>query len=325
MKKQVYSKFLALICFLFLFVSVIKARKCLPGNIRGKKSPLGQCNTENDSDCSPPVSRHTKATILTLNRFEARGGGGDPSESDEQYHSDGGDDKTGTFDNKKGCRNPPPVPPCTNTTCGGRSESDDDQYHSDGGDDKTGTFDNKKECLKPAPVPPCTNTTCGARSESDNDQYHSDVGDDKTGTFDNKKGCPKLAPVPPCTNTTCGARSESDDDQYHSEGGDDKMEMFNNKKGCLKHDNPPSPPSPLPSAPPCQNATCPPGPSESDDQYHSDDKTVVALSTGCINNIHGNGKSVRAKVVDGCDFTGCCKNKSQLSQPCNCTTCDLCG
>ncbi|KAK8356070.1 hypothetical protein V6Z12_A05G331700 [Gossypium hirsutum] len=48
-------------------------------------------------------------------------------------------------------------------------------------------------------------------------------------------------------------------------------------------------------------------PSECDNQYHSDDDPVVALSTRwynngkrCLNyiNIHGNGKSVRAKVVD---------------------------
>ncbi|KAK8356058.1 hypothetical protein V6Z12_A05G330600 [Gossypium hirsutum] len=48
-------------------------------------------------------------------------------------------------------------------------------------------------------------------------------------------------------------------------------------------------------------------PSECDNQYHSDNDPVVALSTGwynnekrCLNyiNIHSNGKSVRAKVVD---------------------------
>jgi hypothetical protein len=51
-------------------------------------------------------------------------------------------------------------------------------------------------------------------------------------------------------------------------------------------------------------------PSECDDQYHSDDTPVVALSTGWFNNkkrclmyitIHGNGRSVKAKVVDECD------------------------
>ncbi|XP_059459177.1 kiwellin-1-like [Corylus avellana] len=56
-------------------------------------------------------------------------------------------------------------------------------------------------------------------------------------------------------------------------------------------------------------------PSESDNKYHSDDTPVVALSTGWFNHkqrclkyitIHGNGKSVKAKVVDECDSTmGC--------------------
>ncbi|MBA0592410.1 hypothetical protein Gorai_009392, partial [Gossypium raimondii] len=52
------------------------------------------------------------------------------------------------------------------------------------------------------------------------------------------------------------------------------------------------------------------GPSECDNRYHSDDEPVVALSTGWFSNkkrcskyitIHGNGKSVKAKVVDECD------------------------
>ncbi|KAK3002929.1 hypothetical protein RJ639_018772 [Escallonia herrerae] len=59
------------------------------------------------------------------------------------------------------------------------------------------------------------------------------------------------------------------------------------------------------------------GPSEYDNQYHSDDKLVVALSTGwfdnrssCLNyiTIHGNGRSVKAQVVDECDSTMGCDN-----------------
>ncbi|MCD7453345.1 hypothetical protein HAX54_020643 [Datura stramonium] len=54
------------------------------------------------------------------------------------------------------------------------------------------------------------------------------------------------------------------------------------------------------------------GPSECDNQYHSDDTPVVALSTGwysggdrCLNyiTISANGRSVKAKVVDECDST----------------------
>ncbi|KAL5132856.1 putative ripening-related protein 2 [Glycine soja] len=76
------------------------SQQCRPsGRIMGKKPPPGECNKENDSDCcvqgkayttykcSPAVSRHTKAE-LTLNSFENGGDGGGPSECDNQYHSD---------------------------------------------------------------------------------------------------------------------------------------------------------------------------------------------------------------------------------------------
>ncbi|TYH95742.1 hypothetical protein ES332_A12G128000v1 [Gossypium tomentosum] len=52
------------------------------------------------------------------------------------------------------------------------------------------------------------------------------------------------------------------------------------------------------------------GPSKCDNQHHSDNDPVEALSTGWYNhgkrylkyiNICGNGKSVRVKVVDKCD------------------------
>ncbi|KAK4738762.1 hypothetical protein R3W88_002459 [Solanum pinnatisectum] len=45
------------------------------------------------------------------------------------------------------------------------------------------------------------------------------------------------------------------------------------------------------------------GPSECDNQYHSDDTPVVAISTGCAN-----GRSVKAKVVDECDSPPCPNN-----------------
>ncbi|KAK8554497.1 hypothetical protein V6N13_093486 [Hibiscus sabdariffa] len=54
------------------------------------------------------------------------------------------------------------------------------------------------------------------------------------------------------------------------------------------------------------------GPSECDGKYHSDNDLLVALSTGWFNHkercnkyikIHGNGKSVKAKVVDECGST----------------------
>ncbi|XP_055962495.1 kiwellin-1-like [Mercurialis annua] len=67
------------------------------------------------------------------------------------------------------------------------------------------------------------------------------------------------------------------------------------------------------------------GPSECDNQYHADDELVVALSTGWFNNksrclkyvnIHGNGRSVRAKVVDECDSTMGCDSDHDYQPPC---------
>ncbi|KAL2477724.1 putative ripening-related protein 2 [Forsythia ovata] len=67
------------------------------------------------------------------------------------------------------------------------------------------------------------------------------------------------------------------------------------------------------------------GPSECDNKYHSDDKPVVALSTGWFNNekrclknvtIYGNGKSVNAMVVDECDSTMGCDSDHDYQPPC---------
>ncbi|KAF8380266.1 hypothetical protein HHK36_027750 [Tetracentron sinense] len=67
------------------------------------------------------------------------------------------------------------------------------------------------------------------------------------------------------------------------------------------------------------------GPSECDNQYHSDDTPVVALSTGwfnnqrrCLNNItiSANGRSVVAMVVDECDSTMGCDSVHDYQPPC---------
>ncbi|KAK6804523.1 hypothetical protein RDI58_002307 [Solanum bulbocastanum] len=67
------------------------------------------------------------------------------------------------------------------------------------------------------------------------------------------------------------------------------------------------------------------GPSECDNQYHSDDTPVVALSTGwysggdrCLNyiTISANGRSVKAKVVDECDSTMGCDDEHDYQPPC---------
>ncbi|KAF9619074.1 hypothetical protein IFM89_005088 [Coptis chinensis] len=67
------------------------------------------------------------------------------------------------------------------------------------------------------------------------------------------------------------------------------------------------------------------GPSECDNQYHSDDTPVVALSTGWFNHesrchknitISGNGRSVVAMVVDECDSTMGCDSDHDYQPPC---------
>ncbi|KAK3008018.1 hypothetical protein RJ639_014485 [Escallonia herrerae] len=79
-----------LVLFILLVTHCLEvdAQSCQPnGGITGTKSPAGQCNEENDSDCcvqgkfyttykcSPPVSADTSAT-LTVNSFQKGGDGG---------------------------------------------------------------------------------------------------------------------------------------------------------------------------------------------------------------------------------------------------------
>ncbi|KAK8693484.1 hypothetical protein V6N13_071067 [Hibiscus sabdariffa] len=67
------------------------------------------------------------------------------------------------------------------------------------------------------------------------------------------------------------------------------------------------------------------GPSKCDNQYHSDDEPVVALSTGWFGqssrcnkfiNINGNGKNVTALVVDECDSRVGCDDEHAYQPPC---------
>ncbi|KAL5996064.1 hypothetical protein ACLOJK_026137 [Asimina triloba] len=67
------------------------------------------------------------------------------------------------------------------------------------------------------------------------------------------------------------------------------------------------------------------GPSECDNQYHSDKEMVVALSTGwyhggsrCLQKIriNANGQSVLAKVVDECDSVNGCDADHDYQPPC---------
>ncbi|GAA0165076.1 hypothetical protein LIER_20571 [Lithospermum erythrorhizon] len=67
------------------------------------------------------------------------------------------------------------------------------------------------------------------------------------------------------------------------------------------------------------------GPSECDGKFHSDNKPIVALSTGWYNGgsrchkyvtISGNGRSVKAMVVDECDSTMGCDIVHDFQPPC---------
>ncbi|KAF5462853.1 hypothetical protein F2P56_018825 [Juglans regia] len=66
-------------------------------------------------------------------------------------------------------------------------------------------------------------------------------------------------------------------------------------------------------------------PSECDNKFHPDNTPVVAQSTGWFNNKHkclnyitidGNGRSVKAKVVDECDSTMGCDANHDYQPPC---------
>ncbi|XP_048420927.1 kiwellin-1-like [Pyrus x bretschneideri] len=66
-------------------------------------------------------------------------------------------------------------------------------------------------------------------------------------------------------------------------------------------------------------------PSACDNKFHSDKTPVVALSTGWYNKgsrclghitIHGNGRSVKAMVVDECDSTVGCDAEHDYQPPC---------
>ncbi|XP_021900206.1 putative ripening-related protein 1 [Carica papaya] len=68
------------------------------------------------------------------------------------------------------------------------------------------------------------------------------------------------------------------------------------------------------------------GPSECDNNYHLDKEPMVALSTGWYNkrsrclkyiNIHGNGRTVKVKVVDECNSTMGCDDEHDYQPVCS--------
>ncbi|KAK8630973.1 hypothetical protein V6N13_079741 [Hibiscus sabdariffa] len=94
-----------LICFQFLIIAnvfILEVHTCAchsGGNITGQTPPPGTCNMADSSaccvdgqfydiyDCSPPVSRHTKAN-LTLQSYDHGGDGSPPAECDNHYYND---------------------------------------------------------------------------------------------------------------------------------------------------------------------------------------------------------------------------------------------
>ncbi|OAY59818.1 kiwellin-1 [Manihot esculenta] len=114
-----FATYLLLLVVLLATSSVlVDGHECKPsGKIKGTKPPKGGRNHGDDSDsceagkhypiykCSPPVTKHTKAT-LTINSFEKGGDGGAPSECDGKFHSDHKPVvalSTGWFNNMKRC------------------------------------------------------------------------------------------------------------------------------------------------------------------------------------------------------------------------------
>ncbi|KAK8630972.1 hypothetical protein V6N13_079740 [Hibiscus sabdariffa] len=105
MDTHIASTVFLLMYFQFLTITnlfILEVHTCpchSSARIMGQASPPGKCNTVDRSaccvrgqvydvyDCSPPVSRHTKAN-LTLQRFDHGGDGPKPAECDGEYHDD---------------------------------------------------------------------------------------------------------------------------------------------------------------------------------------------------------------------------------------------
>ncbi|XP_057496712.1 uncharacterized protein LOC130781525 [Actinidia eriantha] len=293
-----------------------EAQVCRPsGNIRGKNPPPGECNQENDSDCcvegklypiyrcSPTVSSSTKA-VLTLNSFQAGGDGGGPSECDNQYHSDDTPVvalSTGWYSKGRRCLNDIII------SANGRSVRAKvvDECDSTMGCD--GVHDYQ---------PPCNNNIVDASKAV---WEALGVSRDNWGEMDitwsdvcRPSGSIRGRNPPP------GECNQENDSDCCVEG---KLYpvyrcspiVSGNTKAVLTLNS-------------FQAGGDGGGPSECDNQYHSDDTPVVALSTGwynkgrrCLNDIiiSANGRSVRAKVVDECDSTMGCDRDHDYQPPCN--------
>ncbi|KAK3010362.1 hypothetical protein RJ639_010641 [Escallonia herrerae] len=333
MKSFSYGALLLLLCNISAtFSLVVDAQACRPsGNIMGRKPPPGQCNQENDSDCcvqgksyttykcSPSVSDNTKAT-LTLNSFQKGGDGGGPSECDNEYHSDDTPVvalSTGWYSGGGRCHNNIFI------SANGRSvramavDECDSTMGCDKGHDyqppcPNNIVDASKAVWKALGVP---EDNWGELDITWTDAYYDDIVLEWYFILSVELSRPsgniwgRKPPPGQCNqenDSDCCVQGKSYTTYKCSPS------VSSNTKATLTLNS-------------FQKGGDGGGPSECDNQYHSDDTPVVALSTGwysgggrCHNNIviSANGRSVRAMVVDECDSTMGCDEDHDYQPPC---------
>nr|XP_017234178.1 PREDICTED: uncharacterized protein LOC108208188 [Daucus carota subsp. sativus] len=310
MKNMVFLLLLSVVT-----LQVADAQTCKPsGKIKGKKPPPGLCKIGYGSDCcvqgklyttytcSPPVSSHTKAT-LTINSFEKGGDGGGPSECDGKYHSDNTPVvalSTGWFNHQKRCMN------FINVHGNGKSVRAMVVDECD----STRGCDNDHDYQPPCPhnIVDASKAVWKALGVPEKDWGEMQITWSDTckpsGKIKGRKPPPgqcntenesdccvkgKLYTTYTCSPPVSGQTKATLTINSFEKGGDGG------------------------------------GPSECDGNYHSDDTPVVALSTGWFNNkkrcmkfinVHANGKSVKAMVVDECDSTMGCDSVHDYQPPC---------
>ncbi|KAL8500033.1 hypothetical protein ACS0TY_019868 [Phlomoides rotata] len=292
-----------------------RLQSCNPsGKIRGITPPKGQCNQENDSDCckagelyttykcSPPASGNTKAH-LTINSFQKGGDGGGPSECDNQYHSDDTPVvalSTGWYSGGSRC--------LKNVVISGNGRSVTakvvDECDSTMGCDEDHDYQ-----------PPCPNNIVDASKAAGRRASVKRV--EKSSSLEARlQSCNPSGKIRGITPPKGQCNQENDSDCCKA------GELYTtykcsppvsgNTKAHLTINS-------------FQKGGDGGGPSECDNQYHSDDTPVVALSTGwysggsrCLKNvdISGNGRSVTAMVVDECDSTMGCDEDHDYQPPC---------
>nr|XP_043625759.1 uncharacterized protein LOC122597199 [Erigeron canadensis] len=312
---KIYGFLFCLALVAALSFDQISAQTCKPsGGIRGIKPPPGQCNQENDSDCcvqgkfyttytcSPPVSSETKAT-LTINSFQKGGDGGGPSECDNQYHSD----------------DTPVVALSTGWYEGG------DRCH------KYITINGNGRSVKAMVVDEC-DSTMGCDSDHD---YQPPC---PNNIVDASKAVWKALGVSEDNwgdlDITCAQTCKPSGGIHGKKPPPGQCNKENDSDCCVQGKFYTT----YTCSPPVSSETKATltinsfqkggdggGPSECDNQYHSDDTPVVALSTGWYEGgdrchkyitINGNGRSVKAMVVDECDSTMGCDSDHDYQPPC---------